>query len=85
MGGCASSRFILITPLPTRICFGCAVAAALLNALVIRAPFQWLLAFALPFALLFPAWFSRHARAVWLAFDLSWHPPEETDFVRREE
>jgi uncharacterized protein (DUF983 family) len=64
---------------------GVLIAAALLNALVIRAPFQWLLAFALPWALIFPAWFSRYARACWLAFDLSWHPPEEGDFVRREE
>jgi hypothetical protein len=29
------------------------------------------------FALLFPAFFFPFARALWLAFDLSWDPPEE--------
>ncbi len=28
-------------------------------------------------------WFFRHARLIWLALDLSWDPPTESDFLER--
>lgn len=32
------------------------------------------------FAVLFPLWFTRYARLLWIAFDLRWDPPTEADF-----
>jgi uncharacterized protein (DUF983 family) len=37
------------------------------------------------FSLLFPFWFLRYARSFWMALDVSLSPPEEGDFVVREE
>ncbi|MCA9319963.1 MAG: DUF983 domain-containing protein [Planctomycetes bacterium] len=36
------------------------------------------------FALVFPLWFLRYSRALFMALDLSWDPPEAKDFLDRE-
>jgi hypothetical protein len=38
----------------------------------------------LAFCLTFPVWFSRYARCLWMAFDLAFDPPEETEFASEE-
>jgi len=38
----------------------------------------------LTFSLVFPFWFLRYARSLWMALDLSFSPPGEGDFVVRE-
>jgi uncharacterized protein (DUF983 family) len=38
----------------------------------------------LVFLILFPALFFPFARALWLAFDLSWDPPDENSFDRND-
>ena len=41
-----------------------------------------LLAATLAFALFFPLWFFRYARALWIAFDELWDPTKETQHER---
>ena len=33
------------------------------------------------FGVIFPLWFHRYARLLWVAFDLGWDPPREEEFT----
>jgi hypothetical protein len=38
----------------------------------------------LTYSVIFPLWFHRYARSLWMAFDLSFSPPGERDFEVRD-
>ena len=59
------------------------VAGVLLHYLLVPMPRWLLLGGGVGFGLLFPVWFSRWSRTLFMALDLSCHQPEEKDFVIR--
>ena len=59
------------------------IALVLILMLVVEAPTSVIVAVPLAFTAVFPAWFNRYARCLWMAFDLTFDPPREDDFAPR--
>jgi len=62
---------------------GVTVALVLVLMFWAEASTEVVVAVPLAFAALFPMWFNRYARCLWMAFDLTFDPPREDDFVPR--
>lgn len=64
---------------------GILIAAVLFHFLIYELPPAVLIGAGVSFGLLFPTWFSRYSRSLFMALDLYYHPPEERDFAVRDD